>query len=520
MSYTTCKIDGRSSNAMIDSGSSDTFIDDGHSKRLNLVVFPKERTIPLADKKHVAKIIGQVIIDIEVNGVKHEKVVVEVIRNLCTDIIIGRDILKEHKRVVLNFNGPRDELVIGAISSEFPSTAPQCQPSTSSTSTPQSTPQTFCAMNIPPPPLFTHLTSNLKPIATKSRRQSPAELSFMRQEVAKLSSQGVIRPSVSPWRAQPFVTKDDGTHKRRMVVDYSDTINLFTELDAYPMPNVLEMVEKISQYKYFATFDLKSAYHQIPIKEEDMKYTAFEVDGQLWEFTRIPFGVTNGVSAFQRTIDKVIETEQLQDTFAFVDNVTVCGTTQEELEANVAAFNKARIKYNLTLNEDKTVLSTTSITILGYTISFNCIRPDQNRLSPLLEMPPPASLKAQKRIVGMFAYYSKFIENFSDKIYVLNHNTEFPVPPAVLEAFQGLKLDLRDAALKSIDPDQELVVETDASDFCIAASLNQQGRPVAFFSRTLNHSEVKHHALEKESFPDRQEVQACDRSEIHKFHVR
>ena len=476
---------------MIDSGSSDTFIDEAHSKKLNLVIFPKERTIPLADKEHVAKIVGEVIVDIEVNGVKHVKVAVEVIKNLCTDIIIGRDILKEHKRVVLNFNGPRDELVIGAIPSERPIIAPTT-PSTS-------TPQTFGAMNISPPPLFTHLTSDLKPIATKSRRQSPAELSFMRQEVIKLKRQGVIRPSVSPWRAQPFVTREDGTHKRRMVVDYSDTINRFTELDAYPMPNVLEMVEKISQYKYFATFDLKSAYHQIPIKEEDMKYTAFEVDGQLWEFTRIPFGVTNGVSAFQRTIDKVIETEQLQDTFAFVDNVTIGGNTKEELEANVAAFNQAIIKYNLTLNADQTVLFTTSISILGYTISFNCIQPDQNRLRPLLEMPPPTGLKAQKRIIGMFAYYSKFIENFSDKIYILNRNTEFPVPPAVLEAFRGLKLDLRDAALKSIDPDQELVVETDASDFCIAASLNQQGRPIAFFSRTLHGSEIKHHAVEKEA---------------------
>ena len=253
---------------MVDSGSSDTFIDDAKTEELDLVVFPKKGTIPLADKKHVAEIIGEVIIDIEVNGVKHEKVPVQVIKNLCTDIIIGRDVLKEHSRVVLNFNGPREELVIGAIPSEH-STSLSSPPSAPSTSTTQSIAQTFCARNIPPPPLFTHLTADIKPVATKSRRQSPAELSFMRQEVAKLSSQGVIRPSVSPWRAQPFVTKDDGTHKRRMVIDYSDTINRFTELDAYPMPNVLEMVEKISQYKYFATFDLKSAYHQIPIQDKD-----------------------------------------------------------------------------------------------------------------------------------------------------------------------------------------------------------------------------------------------------------
>ena len=449
---------------MIDSGSSGTFVNESTAKQRKLVIFPKQRTIPLANKKQHATIIGEVIIDIVINGQKHEKVVAEVIKDLCSDIIVGRDVLGEHSRVVLNFNGPREELVIGAVSdtaTQQSSTTP-VPVSPPTTTTP--TTSTFCAMNIPPPPLFTYLTPDMKPIATKSRRQSPTDSAFMRQEVNKLHSLGIIRPSVSPWRAQPFVTKEEGTHKRRMVVDYSDTINRFTELDAYPMPNVLEMIEKISQYRYFATFDLKSAYHQIPIKEEDIKYTAFEADGQLWEFTRIPFGVTNGVSAFQRTIDKVIEVEKLKDTFAFVDNVTVCGRTKEEFDENVAAFHKVREKYNLTLNDDKTVLSALSITLLGYTVSYQSIRPDQERLRPLLDMPPPLNLKSQKRIIGMFAYYSKFIENFSDKIYILNRNTIFPVPQDVLEAFRALKVDLRDSALKSIDFNQEFVVETDASD--------------------------------------------------------
>ena len=147
--------------------------------------------------------------------------------------------------------------------------------------------------------------------------------------------EGIVEPSVSPWRAQVIVTSNEN-HKCRIVIDYSDTINRFTELDAY----IVKMIEDISKYKYFSTLDLKSAYHQIPIKKEDRIYTAFEVDGRLYQFIRLPFGITNAVSAFQRSIDKIIEEEQLNDTFTFVDNVTICSTTQEEHDRNLQEFYK------------------------------------------------------------------------------------------------------------------------------------------------------------------------------------
>jgi len=296
--------------AMVDSGSSGTFINKLAAQKSNLFIIPKSRTIPLADKRSVAKIIGEVVINVEINGHKHRGVVAEVIKDLCTDIIIGRDIQRKHRRVVLNFNGPKEDLVIGAIPNE--NTSPSIPPTTAPLNPPKTNISRAASVNsgtmrVPPPPLFTHLSNNIKPIATKSRRQSSANLRLIRAEVSKLHKAGTIRPSISPWRAQAFITKEDGAHKKRMVVDYSETINLFTELDAYPMPNAQKMVQDISQYKYFSTFDLKSAYHQIPIRKEDRKYTAFEADGKLWEFTTLPFSVTNGVSAFQRTINKVLE---------------------------------------------------------------------------------------------------------------------------------------------------------------------------------------------------------------------
>ena len=149
----------------------------------------------------------------------------------------------------------------------------------------------------------------------------------------------------------------------------------------------------------------------------------------------------------------------------------------------------------MTLNHGKGILNVTSISVLVHTIKNNQISPDYNRLKPLLEMPPPTNPKSQKRTIGMFSYYSRYIKNFSDKIFPLNRNTEFPLPPSALNAFQILKEDLKDAALLTIDPNEPFHVQTDASDYCIAATLNQKGHPVAFFSRTLNHHEVKHHAV-------------------------
>ena len=238
----------------------------------------------------------------------------------------------------------------------------------------------------------------------------------------RLHAEGIIKPSTSPWRAQVLVTKEDGSHKKRMVVDYKQTINRFTELDAYPLPDTEEMVREISQYSWFSTFDLKSAYHQIPLNEEDQKFTAFEADGGLWEFTRMPFGVTNGVSKFQRNVDTIVNKEELLATFPFLDNVTVCGHSEAELKINEEKFRAVAKKYNLTLNESKTISGVQSLPIIGYLVSHGEIKPDPERLQPLKDLAAPCHLDSQRRIVGMFAYYSRWIPKYSEKIRPLNTN--------------------------------------------------------------------------------------------------
>jgi len=137
-------------------------------------------------------------------------------------------------------------------------------------------------------------------------------------------SEGVIRASSSRWHAQVLIVKDEtNRHKKRLCIDYSQTINIYMELDAYPLPRIDDMINELSKYRVFSTFDLRSAYHQIKIVETDCKYAAFEASGQLYESIRIPFGVNNGVAAFQRIMSQFVEQENLRDNFPYLDNVTV-----------------------------------------------------------------------------------------------------------------------------------------------------------------------------------------------------
>ena len=115
-----------------------------------------------------------------------------------------------------------------------------------------------------------------------------------------------------------------------MVVDYSQTINRFTQLDAYPLPKIENLVNNIAKYKVFSTVDLHSAYHQIPLDPSE-RHTALESHGKLYQFRRIPFGVTNEVACFQRKMDEFIKSNNINDCFACLENVTFCGATHRKI---------------------------------------------------------------------------------------------------------------------------------------------------------------------------------------------
>ena len=463
--------------ALLDTGSSLSFISKKFSDETNLPAEPCSSVVTMATESHSSQVLGVCQVTLEAGMQNFGTVKLLVLEHLCSDIIIGHDIMEKHDHIRIWFNGHKPPIEVSArpYSAAVPVLA-----------------------KIQPKSLFANLTSDVRPIACSSRKFSPKAAKFIAKTVEELHAGNIIRPSSSPWRAQVLVTGLDEP-KPRMVVDYSRTINKFTLLDAFPLPSIESTVARVAQYSLYSTYDLKSAYYQVPILESEKQYTAFEAAANLWEFNVVPFGATNGVPVFQRTMAEIVDREELDATITYVDNVTVCGDSQAELDNNVARWLQACSKYGLTLNKDKTVSSVKSLCILGYCVSKGSIKPDPERMKPLLELPVPVDPASLQRAMGLFSYYARWVEKFSHRVHPLVGSPSFPLSAEGVAAFEDVKLQIAKSCIVCPNETEQLVLESDASDFALSASLSQGGKPVAFFSRTLKPSERKHHAMEKEA---------------------
>lgn len=465
----TLKAEGNAYKALLDSGSSLSFIDTNIANRLNLIIHPTNTAISMASTSIHKTIRGYCYTDFIIGDHTYDNFKLNIMDNLCSDFLLGHDFMQLHEYFQIHFKGNLPPLVCS-----------------------------LKPMNIESPKLFENLAPFEKPIAIPSRKFTYPDQKFIKEETQRLLKEGIIEPSSSPWRSQVLVTTNS-RHKKRMVIDYSRTINRYTYLDAFPLPNINDTVQKIAKNKVFSKIDLQSAYYQIPIRDDEKQYTAFEADGKLFQFLRLPFGLTNAVAVFQRIMSQLITDNNLKETYSYLDDIVICGSCQMEHDSNLKAFNDVVKRFGLTLNKEKCDYNKTEINFLGFNIKDGNLKPDPDRLKPLIDLPLPDSPNALKRTIGLFSYYSTWITHFSDKIHPLTSNTTFPLNNDATNAFNALKQDILNGSITFVDPRKPFTVETDASDFALAATLMQEGKPVAFFSKTISPSERHLPAIEKEA---------------------
>ena len=457
---------------LFDTGSDENFISESVLSYIGnpKLVQVKEMRVRLADGNETLLINKACNIDLTYKSKLYKNVRLLVFSSTLNDLILGGPFFKLHNKIVFSPNGDLPSFQVARLEALRP------------------------LMEVAP---FQHLSSDIKPIAIKSRKYSPGDEEFISSEISRLLDLNIIEESSSPWRAQLLVVKK--SENPRLVIDYSQTINRFTYADAYPLPNIETLVNGLAANNYFTKIDLKNAYHQIPINSRDYKYTAFEANGRLFHFKRLSFGLTNGSQCFQRVMNSLVERYKLSKVYPYLDDITIAGTTKEEHDNNLSAFLKVARSHNLTFNDKKCIYGVKSIKILGYEISDNQLRPDPDRMQGIINYPIPDNMKSLGRLRGMLAYYARWIRNFSGKIEPLVKAT-LPLNEMAVSSIRELIKELGNSVRAPINYDKPFVVETDASKHSISGTLSQEGRPVSFFSRTLNKSEISHSIIEKESY--------------------
>ena len=157
------------------------------------------------------------------------------------------------------------------------------------------------------------------PISISSYRMAPAEMLELKKQIQDLLSKGFIRPSVSPWGAPVlFVKKNDGS--LRLCVDYRK-LNQVTIKNKYPLPRIDDLFDQLKGAKVFSRIDLKSGYHQIRVKEEDVAKTAFRTRYGHFEFLVMPFGLTNAPAIFMDLMNRVFQPYLDQFVVIFIDGI-------------------------------------------------------------------------------------------------------------------------------------------------------------------------------------------------------
>ena len=256
------------------------------------------------------------------------------------------------------------------------------------------------------------LTGDATPISQVPYRMSPQKKEFLRQEIANMEKDGIIRKSTSPW-ASPvvIVDKKDGTY--RICIDYRK-LNKVTKPDAFPLPRIDDMLESFGGAQWFTTLDLASGYWQVEMNAEDVEKTAFVTPFGLYEFLVMPFGLSYAPATFQRLMNRVLQ-EFLGDFVAvYLDDVIIFtkGTFEQHMDHLQQVFEALRIT-NLKIKLKKCHFCLPNIHFLGHVVGRDGIKPDPGKIEKVKNYPIPTNLTELRAALGLFSYYRKFIKDFS-----------------------------------------------------------------------------------------------------------
>ena len=234
---------------------------------------------------------------------------------------------------------------------------------------------------LPPDRGFEHvieLEQGAKPIITTPYRHPRGYKEEIEKTIKELLDMGFIRPSSSPFASSVvLVKKKDGT--MRMCIDYR-ALNKKTIKNRYPIPRIDELIDELHGVVYFSKIDLRSGYHQIRMRREDVEKTAFRCHYGHFEFLVMPFGLTNAPTTFQSCMNKVFSQYLRKFVLVFFDDILIYSKTWEEHLKHIDTILGILEQQSFYAKLSKCEFGLTEILYLGHIISSKGVQVDQQKI--------------------------------------------------------------------------------------------------------------------------------------------
>src|ERR1700734_2772882 len=351
------------------------------------------------------------------------------------------------------------------------------------------------------------MKEGFEPKSCKNYNLTPEEQTeldkFLKENLDKGYIQGSQSPMASPFF---FVKKKDGT--LRPCQDYR-YLNEWTIKNAYPLPLISEIMDKLKGAKYFTKLDIRWGYNNIRIKEGDEWKAAFKTNRGLFEPTVMFFGMCNSPATFQAMMDHTFA-DMIEEgiLIVYMDDILIFSKDESTLEDNTKRVLERLRKHDLFLKPKKCEFSKTKIEYLGMVIEEGKVSMDRGKLRGIQEWPTPTTVKQVRAFLGFGNFYRRFIRKFSDIAGPLNDllkkDKTFDWTKECQQSFDNLKRRFtEEPVLMMPDHSRPFQIEADASKYASGAVLTQcdvngDRHPVAFISKTFSATERNYEIYDRE----------------------
>lgn len=329
------------------------------------------------------------------------------------------------------------------------------------------------------------------------------------QVISEMLQQGIIVKSCSEYASPVILVKKKNTDVPRVVIDFR-ALNAKTTRDAFTAPRVDDIIDSLSGATVFSQLDIRSAYHNIMIAPEDRHKTAFRFNGELFEYTRVPYGLCSAPATFCRLISMILH-DYKSFCLGYFDDIIIFSKNNNEHYQHISDVLDKLGQAGLKLNKEKCKFFTKKVEFLGFTIEPNKISVAESKIDTIKNFPIPKTVKEVKRFVGLANFYRKLINKFSIIVSPLNKllckNVIFRWNEKCHDSFETLKGLLSSYPVVCVpNLDDTFVVKVDASKTGIGCILEQRNEPdgescvIAYASKQFNKHEINYPSIEQEAF--------------------